>query len=173
MPEAREIHPADWRAKQPSQVARASEDLKCWRAWDAPCGHKAKDITPSTAWRRGVESGSVRRALDRTRKGFIHVSSSRATLEMFQRQHCSGNIWVTMSIRARRHTILIGVTCDEDLKPKSPPPPLHTHPPKQNKTVATKRKAKKIKQKKSNNYNKIFKRRLDTNPFCIAEDASP
>ena len=38
--------------KQPSQVACFSEDLKCWGAWDTTCGHKAKDITPSIAWRR-------------------------------------------------------------------------------------------------------------------------
>ena len=43
---------ADWLAKQPSQVACFSEDLKCWEAWDTTCGHKAKDITPSIAWRR-------------------------------------------------------------------------------------------------------------------------
>ena len=42
----------DWRAKQPSQAACVPEDLKYWRAWDTSCGHKAKDITPSTAWRR-------------------------------------------------------------------------------------------------------------------------
>ena len=39
-------------AKQPPQVACFSEDLKCFRAWDTTCGHKAKDITPSKAWRR-------------------------------------------------------------------------------------------------------------------------
>ena len=36
----------DWWAKQPS------EDMKCWEAWDTTCRHKAKDITPLTAWRR-------------------------------------------------------------------------------------------------------------------------
>ena len=40
------------KAKQPSQVACFSENLKCWEAWDTTCGHKAKDITPSVAWRR-------------------------------------------------------------------------------------------------------------------------
>ena len=39
-------------AKQPSHVACFSEDLKCWEAWDTTCGHKAKDITTSIAWRR-------------------------------------------------------------------------------------------------------------------------
>ena len=29
-------------------------DLKCWEAWDTTCGHKAKNITPSIAWRREV-----------------------------------------------------------------------------------------------------------------------
>ena len=47
----------DWRAKQPSQAACFSEDLKCW---DTICGNKTKDITPSIAWRRGVERGSAR-----------------------------------------------------------------------------------------------------------------
>ena len=28
------------------------EDLKCWGALDTTCGHKAKDNTPSIAWRR-------------------------------------------------------------------------------------------------------------------------
>ena len=41
----------DWHGRQPSQVACFSED-KCWGAWDTTCGHEAKDITPSTAWRR-------------------------------------------------------------------------------------------------------------------------
>ena len=27
------------------------EDLKCWGAWDTSCGHKAKGVTPSIAWR--------------------------------------------------------------------------------------------------------------------------
>ena len=35
MPESREIaEETDWRAKQQSQVAYASEDLKFWGAWD-------------------------------------------------------------------------------------------------------------------------------------------
>ena len=29
----------DWRAKHPSQMAWASEYLKCWGAWDTTCGH--------------------------------------------------------------------------------------------------------------------------------------
>ena len=52
----------DWRAKQSSQVACFLEDLKCWGAWDTTCGHKTKDITPSIAWRRGLERGSARRS---------------------------------------------------------------------------------------------------------------
>ena len=42
----------DWRAKRPTQLTRVTEDLKCWGAWDTTCGHKAKDITPSIAWKR-------------------------------------------------------------------------------------------------------------------------
>ena len=47
----------DWWAKQPSRshVACISEDLKCCHAWDITCRHKAKDITPSIASRRGTE----------------------------------------------------------------------------------------------------------------------
>ena len=33
-------------------VGRSGRDLKCWGAWDTTCGHKAKDITWSIAWRR-------------------------------------------------------------------------------------------------------------------------
>ena len=43
----------DWQAKQPSQMACFLEALKCW-AWSSTCRYKAKDITPSTAWRREV-----------------------------------------------------------------------------------------------------------------------
>ena len=38
--------------------------LKCWEAWDTTYSqyrHKAKDITPSVAWRRGMGRGSARR----------------------------------------------------------------------------------------------------------------
>ena len=53
MPEWREMtQQIDWRAKQPSQVACFSEDLKFWAAWDTTCGNKAKDITPWITWRR-------------------------------------------------------------------------------------------------------------------------
>jgi len=38
--------------KATSQVVCFLEDLKCWEAWDTTCRHKAKDITPSIAWRR-------------------------------------------------------------------------------------------------------------------------
>ena len=33
--------------------------LKCWGAWNTTCGHKSKDITPSIAWKTGVERGSA------------------------------------------------------------------------------------------------------------------
>ena len=48
--ESREM--TDWWAKQPSKVICISEDLKNWEARDTTCGHKAKDIMPSIAWRR-------------------------------------------------------------------------------------------------------------------------
>ena len=51
---------ADWRAKQPSQVACVSEDLKCLGAGDTTCGHKAKDI--DRLEEGGVGRGSARRS---------------------------------------------------------------------------------------------------------------
>ena len=56
----------DLRAKQPSQMACVSEDLKCWGTWDTTCGRKAKDITPSIAWTREVWREIF---LERTREG--------------------------------------------------------------------------------------------------------
>ena len=58
MPEWREmLEQIDCWAKQSSQMACVLEDLKCWRAWDTTCWHKAKDtITPFTlrreAWKK-------------------------------------------------------------------------------------------------------------------------
>ena len=55
MPEWREMTTQIvWQAKQPLQVACISQDFMCWGAWDTMCGHKAKDSTPLTAWRREV-----------------------------------------------------------------------------------------------------------------------
>ena len=72
MPEWKETtEQIDWRAKQPSQVTYISENLKCWEAWDTTCGHKAKDITPSIAWRRGVERESARWSSLKGREGAI------------------------------------------------------------------------------------------------------
>jgi len=67
----------DWRAKQPSQMARFSEDLKCWEACVTTCGHKAKDITPINHMEeRGMENGSSRRSyLKRTGEG--HCKSDK------------------------------------------------------------------------------------------------
>ena len=51
----------DWQAKQPSQVARGSEDLKCLGAWwDTTCvqWHRTIDRLEE----RGVERGSARRS---------------------------------------------------------------------------------------------------------------
>ena len=92
MPEWRETtEQTDWR-KQPLQVACFSEDLKCWEAWDTTCGHKAKDFTPSIAWRRDAwkeeapddllskdERGpsSIRRTLDRFKGNCGETSEKR------------------------------------------------------------------------------------------------
>ena len=93
MPEWREMtDQTDWRAKQPSQVARFSEDLKCWGVWDSTCGHKAKDITPSIAWRR--EAWKEEALDDLHWKDERRPSSITQTLEPFQRQRW-GNFWET------------------------------------------------------------------------------
>ena len=76
-------------AKQHSQVACFSEDLKRWEAWDITCGHKAKDITQSITWRREV---CKEEALDNPWKNKRGPSSVRQTLEPFQRQ-CWRNFW--------------------------------------------------------------------------------
>ena len=76
----------DWQEKQPSQVACVSEDLKCWAAW----GHKAKNITPSVAWRREVWTEEA--VDDLPWKDERRPPSTRQTLELFQRQH-PGNLW--------------------------------------------------------------------------------
>ena len=91
MPEWREMtEQIDWREKQPSQVARVSEDLKCWGAWDTNRGHKAKDITPSIAWRR--EAWKEEALDDLPWKDERGSSSIWRTQEPFQRQ-CWGNVW--------------------------------------------------------------------------------
>ena len=76
----------------PGQVACFSEDLKCWEAWDSTCGHKAKDITPSIAWRR--EALKEETLDDLPWKDERGPSSIRRTLEPFQRQRW-GNFWET------------------------------------------------------------------------------
>ena len=67
-----------------------SEDLKCWEAWDTTCRYKAKDITPSIAWRR--EAWKEEALDDLPWKDERGPSSIRWTLGSFQRQ-CWGNCW--------------------------------------------------------------------------------
>ena len=82
----------DWRAKEPSQVACFSEDLKCWKAWDTTCGNKAKDITPLIAWRReALKEEAIDNLPWKDERG---PSSIRWTLEGFQRPRW-GNLWET------------------------------------------------------------------------------
>ena len=89
MPEWRETtEQIDWRAKQPSQVACFSEARKCCGAWDTTCGHKAKDITQSIAWRR--EAWKAGALDDLLWKDERRPSSIRRTLEPYQR-HRWGN----------------------------------------------------------------------------------
>ena len=63
-------------------MACVSEDLKYWRAWDTTCGHKAKDITPSIAWRR---EGALDDLLSKDERG----SSSVRGIE----RRCLENVW--------------------------------------------------------------------------------
>ena len=85
MPEWREMtEQIDWRAKQLSQVAGFSEDLKCWGAWNTTSGHNAKDITRSITWRR--EAWKEEALGDLPWKDERGPSSLRWTLELFQRQ---------------------------------------------------------------------------------------
>ena len=103
MPEWREMtEQIDWWAKQPSQVACFSEDLKCWGAWDTTCGYKARDITPSIAWRREAWK---EKALDifliRTRQGHSQSNTetvSKATLRKLLRDRVE-HIWVFQAHR--------------------------------------------------------------------------
>ena len=67
-------------------------DLNCWGAWDTTCGHKAKDITPSIAWRR--EARKEEALNDLPWKDERGPSSVRRTLEPFQRRHW-GKFWET------------------------------------------------------------------------------
>ena len=94
MPEWREMTPRiDRRAKQPSQVACVSENLKYWVAWNTTCGHKAKDITPQIAWTRKAWK---KEALgeDLPWKDEWGPSSVWWTLELFQGQRWE-NFWET------------------------------------------------------------------------------
>ena len=83
MPESRVI--TEWRAEQLQQEGCLLEDPKCWGAWDTICRHKAKDITPSIAWRSETwkqECSAI--FFQRTRKcrgqSHQHRTGSRATL---------------------------------------------------------------------------------------------
>ena len=85
MPEWREMtEQLDWWAEQPLQIVCFSEDLKCWGAWDTTYGHKAKDITPSTAWKR--EELKEEELDDLPWKDERGPPSIRRILELFQTQ---------------------------------------------------------------------------------------
>ena len=78
MPEWRETtEQINWWAKQPSQVACVLEDQKCWGAWDTTCRHKAKDVTPSLAWRREAWKEE---ALERWERAIVNQTHIRTTL---------------------------------------------------------------------------------------------
>ena len=80
-----------WQAKQPSQMLCVSEDLTCWGAWDTTCWHKAKDITPSIAWRReGWKERIARRYSLKGREGDIISQTNTETIS--KATYC-GNFW--------------------------------------------------------------------------------
>ena len=93
MPEWRDsTEQTDWRAKQSSEVACFSEDLKCWEAWDTTCGHKAKNITPLIVCRsEALKEEELDTLPWRDERG---PSSIRRTLEGSQRPR-RGNFWET------------------------------------------------------------------------------
>ena len=97
MPESKQMTAQiDWRAKQPPHAGFAAR--KIWSVEDLetlpPTGHKAKDITPSIAWRRETckKRGSAQRSSSGGRERTI-VNQTK-TLELFQGQHW-GNSWET------------------------------------------------------------------------------
>ena len=64
-------------------MACVLEDLEFWGAWNTTCGHKAKDITPSTAWRREAWKEEV---LDDWRWPSL-VLSRKTLLEKTRKRH--------------------------------------------------------------------------------------
>ena len=88
----------DWRTKQPPQVARVLEDVKCWRSsWCS--AHKAKDTTASIFWGR---EALKEEALD-------YLPWKERTRENHGRQpdehwNCfKGNVWDMSERRAGAH----------------------------------------------------------------------
>ena len=91
VPEWREMtEQTEWRVKQPTQVACFWKDLKCWGAWDTTCGHKAKCITPSITWRRGMERRSTRWS---SLKGWEKAIVSQTSIRTVFHRQCQGNLW--------------------------------------------------------------------------------
>ena len=76
----------DRQSKQPSQVACASERLKCWGARNTTCGQNAKDVTPSIAlWRKAHKEEALGDLPWKDENGPC-ISPIRRTLELFKRQ---------------------------------------------------------------------------------------
>ena len=66
----------DWWAKQPSQVACVSEDLKCWGAWDAT--RVSRHHTIDRLEERCVERGIVRQSsLKGRQRTIVHQTNIR------------------------------------------------------------------------------------------------
>ena len=93
-PEWREMtEQTDCMAKQPSQVACISEDLKCQGAWETTCGHKAKDMTQLTAWRDVWKEEALNDLPSDSKKRPLPI---RQMMKQFQ-QWQWGNFWATGS----------------------------------------------------------------------------
>ena len=111
VPEWREMtEQTDWRAKQPSQVACFSEDLKCWGAHDTTCGHKgkAKDIRPSITWRRETREKEVQDVLLKRTREEHHQSDKH--------WNCfKGNTGETSQRRGGTHILYINIGFSEHI----------------------------------------------------------
>ena len=98
--------------RQPWQVVCVLKILKCWGAWHTNCGHKAKDITISIAWRREAWTEEV--LDDLPTKDERGPSSNRRALEMFQTYRWR-NFWETVwsaygLLRARIYQLHLNCT---------------------------------------------------------------
>ena len=84
MPEWREMtKQIDWTAKQPSQMACVSKDLKCWGAWDTTIEAQSQRChTINLLAARGVETGSAQQSsLKRQERAIINQANIGTVLK--------------------------------------------------------------------------------------------